>query len=110
MDATSLAEDVRLKKVSPLELVTETIQRARTLNPSLNAIVYEQYEEALEKAKNFKPTNQPFAGVPIFLKDLGQEQKGSVCTYGSRLFKGVKSTQTDNFVKRLEGFSPINPF
>jgi amidase len=51
MDATSLAEDVRLKKVSPLELVTETIQRARTLNPSLNAIVYEQYEEALEKAK-----------------------------------------------------------
>ena len=102
MDATSLAEAVRLKKVSPLELVTETIQRARTLNPSLNAIVYEQYEEALEKAKNFKLTNQPFAGVPIFLKDLGQEQKGSVCTYGSRLFKGVKSTQTDNFVKRLE--------
>lgn len=102
MDATSLAEDVRLKKVSPLELVTETIQRARTLNPSLNAIVYEQYEEALEKAKNFKPTNQPFAGVPIFLKDLGQEQKGSVCTYGSRLFKDVKSAQTDNFVKRLE--------
>ena len=75
MDATSLAEAVRLKKVSPLELVTETIQRARTLNPSLNAIVYEQYEEALEKAKNFKLTNQPFAGVPIFLKDLGQEQK-----------------------------------
>ena len=102
MDATSLAEDVRLKKVSPLELVTETIQRARTLNPSLNAIVYEQYEEALEKAKNLKLTNQPFAGVPIFLKDLGQEQKGSVCTYGSCLFKGVKSTQSDNFVKRLE--------
>ena len=102
MDATSLAEAVRLKKVSPLELVTETIQRARTLNPSLNAIVYEQYEEALEKAKNFKLTNQPFAGVPIFLKDLGQEQKGSVCTYGSRLFKDVKSAQTDNFVKRLE--------
>ena len=25
-----------------------------------------------------------------------------VCTYGSRLFKDVKSTQTDNFVKRLE--------
>ena len=102
MDATSLAEAVRLKKVSPLELVTETIQRAHTLNPSLNAIVYEQYEEALEKAKNFKLTNQPFAGVPIFLKDLGQEQKGSICTYGSRLFKDVKSAQTDNFVKRLE--------
>ena len=102
MDATSMAQAVRLKKVSPVELVADTIQRAHTLNPSLNAIVYEQYEEALEKAKHFKLTNQPFAGVPIFLKDLGQEQKGSVCTYGSRLFKDVKSTQTDNFVKRLE--------
>ena len=73
-----MAKAVRLKKVSPLELVTETIQRANTLNPSLNAIVYEQYEEALEKAKHFQLTNQPFVGVPIFLKDLGQEQKGSV--------------------------------
>ena len=102
IDATSMAKDVRLKKVSPVEIVTESIQRAQSLNPSLNAIVYEQYEEALEKAKNFKLTNQPFAGVPIFLKDLGQEQKESVCTYGSRLFKDVKSTQTNNFVKRLE--------
>ena len=102
IDATSMAKAVRLKKVSPVEIVTETIRRAQSLNPSLNAIVYEQYEEALEKAKHFKLTKQPFAGVPIFLKDLGQEQKGSVCTYGSRLFKYVKSTQTDNFVKRLE--------
>lgn len=102
IDATSMAKAVHLKKVSPVELVTETIQRAQSLNPSLNAIVYGQYEAALEKAKHFKLTNQPFAGVPIFLKDLGQEQKGSVCTYGSRLFKDVKSTQTDNFVKRLE--------
>ena len=48
-------------------------------------------EEALEKANTLNLTNQPFAGVPIFLKDLGQEQKGSVCTYGSRLFKDVKA-------------------
>ena len=46
-----MAQAVRLKKVSPVELVADTIQRAHTLNPSLNAIVYEQYEEALEKAK-----------------------------------------------------------
>ena len=82
MDATSMAQAVRLKKVSPVELVADTIQRAHTLNPSLNAIVYEQYEEALEKAKHFKLTNPPFAGVPIFLKDLGQEQRGRVCKYG----------------------------
>ena len=102
MDATTLGQMVLSKEISPLELVEESIQKATLLNPSLNAIVYTQYEEAIEKAKRFSLKSQPFAGVPIFLKDLGQEQKGTICTYGSRLFKDVKSMQTDNFVKRLE--------
>lgn len=102
LDATTLGQMVLSKEISPLELVEESIQKATLLNPSLNAIVYTQFEEAIEKAKRFSLKNQPFAGVPLFLKDLGQEQKGSICTYGSRLFKDVKSMQTDNFVKRLE--------
>ena len=107
LDATTLGQMVISKEISPLELVEESIQKATLLNPSLNAIVYTQYEEAIEKAKRFSLKNQPFAGVPLFLKDLGQEQKGSICTYGSRLFKDVKSMQTDNFVKRLENLGFI---
>ena len=107
LDATTLGQMVLSKEISPLELVEESIQKATLLNPSLNAIVYTQYEEAIEKAKRFSLKNQPFAGVPIFLKDLGQEQKGSICTYSSRLFKDIKSTQTDNFVKRLENLGFI---
>ena len=107
LDATTLGQMVISKEISPLELVEESIQKATLLNPSLNAIVYTQYEEAIEKAKRFSLKNQPFAGVPIFLKDLGQEQKGSICTYSSRLFKDIKSTQTDNFVKRLENLGFI---
>ena len=38
-DATSLAQAVRDKQVSPLELVLETIEKAERLNPRLNAIV-----------------------------------------------------------------------
>lgn len=102
LDATTLGQMVLSKEISPLELVEESIQKATLLNPSLNAIVYTQFEEAIEKAKRFSLKNQPFAGVPLFLKDLGQEQKRTICTYGSRLFKDVKSMQTDNFVKRLE--------
>lgn len=107
LDATTLRQMVLSKEISPLELVEESIQKATLLNPSLNAIVYTQYEEAIEKAKRFSLKNQPFAGVPLFLKDLGQEQKGSICTYGSRLFKDVKSMHTDNFVKRLENLGFI---
>ena len=107
LDATTLGQMVLSKEISPLELVEESIQKATLLNPSLNAIVYTQYEEAIEKAKRFSLKNQPFAGVPLFLKDLGQEQKGTICTYGSRLFKDVKSMHTDNFVKRLENLGFI---
>ena len=107
LDATTLRQMVLSKEISPLELVEESIQKATLLNPSLNAIIYTQYEEAIEKAKRFSLKNQPFAGVPLFLKDLGQEQKGSICTYGSRLFKDVKSMHTDNFVKRLENLGFI---
>ena len=107
LDATTLGQMVLSKEISPLELVEESIQKATLLNLSLNAIVYTQYEEAIEKAKRFSLKNQPFAGVPLFLKDLGQEQKGSICTYGSRLFKDVKSMHTDNFVKRLENLGFI---
>ena len=107
LDATTLGQMVLSKEISPIELVEESIQKAALLNSSLNAIVYTQYEEAIEKAKRFSLKNQPFAGVPLFLKDLGQEQKGSICTYGSRLFKDVKSMHTDNFVKRLENLGFI---
>ena len=48
LDATTLGQMVLSKEISPLELVEESIQKATLLNPSLNAIVYTQYEEAIE--------------------------------------------------------------
>ncbi|MBF0993773.1 MAG: amidase, partial [Granulicatella sp.] len=101
-DATSMAQAVRNKQVSPLELVLETIEKAEWLNPRLNAIVSTRYEEAIEEAKKFQVKNQPFAGVPLFLKDLGQEKEGTPCTYGSCLFKDYICHETSHFVKRLE--------
>ena len=44
-DATSLAQAVRDKQVSRLELVLETIEKAERLNPRLNAIVSTRYEQ-----------------------------------------------------------------
>ena len=45
-DATAMAQAVRQKEVSPLELVEDAIKRIDMLNSSLNAVVYKQYEEA----------------------------------------------------------------
>ena len=81
-----MAEAVRNKTVSPRELVEATIREAEMTNPKINAIVSQRYEKALVEAETKEFSDKPFAGVPIFLKDLGQDQAGEPSTAGSRLF------------------------
>ncbi|MBY5033500.1 amidase [Streptococcus gallolyticus] len=102
MDATSMAQAVREKKVTPTELVEEAIKKIEKHNPNLNAVVYKQYEEALQRAQSADFTGKLFAGVPILLKDLGQNQAGHLSTSGSRLFVHFRAQGTDNYVKKLE--------
>ena len=101
-DATAMAEAVKNKTVSPLELVEVTIREAERTNPKINAIVNQRYEKALVEAETRDFSDKPFAGVPIFLKDLGQEQAGEPSTAGSRLFTSYHAKETDNYVKKLE--------
>lgn len=102
-DATAMAQAVRAGQVSPRELVEEAIQHIHTLNPELNAVVHLQEERALKEASERSFTqNQAFAGVPLLLKDLGQNQKGEPSSAGSRLLKDIPSHRNDHFVTRLE--------
>lgn len=101
-DATAMAMAVQTGEITPLELVSQAIHKAKELNPTLNAITSERFEAALEEAKQRDFSGKPFAGVPIFLKDLGQELKGDLSTSGSKLFKNHHATKTDLFVKRLK--------
>ena len=75
-DVTAMAEAVQNKMVSPRELVKNTISEAQRTNTKINAIVSQRYEKALVEAENRDFSDKPFSGVPIFLKDLGQEQAG----------------------------------
>lgn len=101
-DATAMAEAVQNKMVSPRELVEATIREAERTNPKINAIVNQRYEKALVEAETRDFSDKPFAGVPIFLKDLGQEQAGEPSTAGSRLLTSYHAKETDNYVKKLE--------
>lgn len=101
-DATAMADAVRHKEVTPLELVQTAISKAKELNPQLNAIVSTRYEEALEEAKHRDFSGLPFGGVPIFIKDLGQELTGMPATSGSALFQNNISKITSTYVKRLQ--------
>ncbi len=106
-DATAMAEAVQKKEISPEELVCATIKEAKQLNPALGAIVSQRYEKALVEAISRDFSGKPFAGVPIFLKDLGQEQAGEPSTAGSRLFQNYRAKESDHFVKALENLGFI---
>ena len=96
-DVTAMAEAVQNKMVSPRELVKDTISEAQRTNTKINAIVSQRYEKALVEAENRDFSDKPFSGVPIFLKDLGQEQAGEPSTAGSRLFTSYHAKETDNY-------------
>lgn len=111
-DATYYAKQIRQKEVTSTELINRALANIKKLNPKLNAVTHIQKEEALEKANAFDKElanlsqdeiNElpPFYGVPILLKDLGQEEAGQPATSGSKLLEGYIPTETDNFVKAV---------
>ena len=70
LDATALADLVRSRSVSPLELLEATIARIEQINPSLNAIVTSLYDQA--RAAAAQPVSGPFGGVPIGTHFVGR--------------------------------------
>jgi amidase len=85
-DALGLAELVRKKEVTPEELLEEAIRRARALNPQLNAIVLEMFDEGRRLISAGLPDG-PLRGVPFLLKDLAQPYAGFTLTHSSKLFE-----------------------
>src|SRR5262249_58365390 len=69
LDGLALGELVKNGDIKPIELVEEAIRRAEQLNPTLNFVVYRDYERARRTARRELPKG-PFMGVPFFLKDI----------------------------------------
>jgi amidase len=86
MDATAQAELVRSGEATPAELVDAAIERAERINPDINAIIHELYEEAREQAAGEVPDG-PFRGVPFLLKDLGAGLAGQPYHMGMQALK-----------------------
>lgn len=73
---TELGELLRLRKVSPVELVTECLERIERLQPRLNAFITVTAEQALREAREAEAEIQrgnwrgPLHGIPVGLKDF----------------------------------------
>lgn len=107
-DALGLAELVHKKKVKPVEIVDEAIARAEALNPKLNAIVFDVFEQARAAAKG-KASKGIFAGVPMFLKDMRGIAKGMPTRSGSRMAPAIVSDHDSTLVARYRaaGLIPL---
>jgi amidase len=92
-DATALADLVRKKQVTPLELVDAAIARIETLDPKLNAVVTRRFERARDEAKKPIDASAPFCGVPFLHKDILAAQAGVRYTSGSALLRDYVSNE-----------------
>jgi amidase len=87
MDATAQAELVRNGEVSPSELVEAAIARVEQVNPELNAVIHELFEEGRAEAESADLPDGPFKGVPFLFKDLGAAYAGQPLHLGMRALK-----------------------
>jgi amidase len=86
IDATALAELVRGREVTPLDLVDASIARIEALDPQLNAVIHRQFDRARDDAAGPLPDG-PFTGVPFLFKDLGGEEAGEPHHQGMRALR-----------------------
>jgi Asp-tRNA(Asn)/Glu-tRNA(Gln) amidotransferase A subunit family amidase len=110
-----MAEGVRAKKLSPVELVDAHLSRIRELNPKLNAFVTVDGERARVQAKSAEgslissassKSAGPLHGVPISIKS-SIDVAGLPCECGSVLRKGNVPSENAPLVKRLRAAGAI---
>ena len=89
MDATAQAELVSTGSASPSELVEEAIARIERVNPEINAVVRDRFEQARKDAAGTLPDG-PFRGVPMLLKDLGCHVAGDSTHYGTSFLRDAQ--------------------
>jgi amidase len=68
--------------VSARELAEAAIARIEAVNPQLNAMSWERFEQAIAETAQVNPA-APFAGVPILLKDHRCVATGQETRYGT---------------------------
>lgn len=112
LSAVSMAEQIRRKKLSPVELVEAHLARIEQLNPKLNAFVQVDGQraccaaQAAESAVTRGEKLGPLHGVPISIKS-SIDVAGLRCEAGTKLRAGYVASQDSPLVARLRAAGAI---
>ena len=100
-DAVQLAEMIKNKHVSPLEVLESCIELVELYNPKLNAVHHKLYDFAKDNLQNF--SNGLFFGVPFLMKDLDSPIASIPNSMGSEYLKNFtmpyNSSLAESFLK-----------
>jgi aspartyl-tRNA(Asn)/glutamyl-tRNA(Gln) amidotransferase subunit A len=101
------SEQIRAKKISPVELTRACLDRIALLNPRLNAFITVMTEQALIQARALEAElhagkwRGPLHGIPIGLKDL-YDTAGVKTTCASAVFANRVPAEDAEVVVRLK--------
>ena len=100
MDAIETAEKIGVGEISAEQAISAAIERLRLVEPQLNAIVCERFEEALAQARALPPAKGqlPFSGVPCLIKD-NTNLAGLPTRHGSRGTPAAAATSDDEITR-----------
>jgi amidase len=113
LSAKKIAELIKNKKISCVEVMQAHLDRIAKINPLINAIVQQLTpEQALKEAQiaddaiaRKKPLGK-LHGIPITIKD-GRKVKGFLTTLGAKSPKNCIATEDGTLVKRLRDAGAI---
>ena len=112
LSATDVADRIRRREVSPVELIEALLARIERVNPPINAYVTLSVEQARTAAREAErailrgDALPPLCGVPVHLKD-NIETAGIRTTYGSRVFEDHVPTEDAVLVARIKAAGAI---
>jgi amidase len=69
LDAVALADAIKAGQLSRAEAVEAAISRTEAVNPALNGLAYQAFDQARAKALERGSDDEFFCGVPTFVKD-----------------------------------------
>ncbi|MFB6347750.1 MAG: amidase [bacterium] len=112
--ALDLSRKIAERDITPPQVLEFYIDRIRSINPTINAVVVELFEEARRRARrqyetlDDRHTLPVFYGVPITIKEMISVE-GQPITCGSVYRSGAESTSDAEVVREVKQCG-ANPF
>lgn len=106
LSAVEASRLIARKSLSPVELAKACIERVEQINPAINAVVAQNFDQVIADARAAEQQvmgNDPLGclhGLPFGVKDMN-DVKGLPTTFGSEIFRDNIATKDDAIVAAM---------